>query len=82
MRSQQIVAVLDTARSPLSARELVPEVYRDLDPRFYPIAELQLQSHLLWLQEMAVVEPGHGNQFLLIHAMKLQTTLEAAPWKN
>jgi ribonuclease/clavin/mitogillin len=82
MRSQQIVAALDAARGPLSARALVPEIYRELDPRVFPIAELQILSHLLWLQEREVVEQSLGNQFLLINAMKLQTTLEVTPWED
>ena len=82
MRSQQIVDALDPQNNPCSARDLVPEVYRELDPQFFPIAELQLLSHLLWLQKTGVVEQSPENHFMLLHGMKLQSTIEAAPWKE
>ncbi len=39
-----------------SASELVPLVYTQLDPRAFPIAAIQLGSHLRWLHDHGVVQ--------------------------
>jgi ribonuclease/clavin/mitogillin len=39
-----------------TAAELVPHVYTELDPRAFPIAAIQLGSHLRWLHDHGVVQ--------------------------
>jgi ribonuclease/clavin/mitogillin len=47
-RSEQVLAALDRAGA-ARADDLVPAVYRDLDPRARPIAAAQIETHLRWL---------------------------------
>ena len=47
-RSEQVEQALARAGS-TTAADLVAAVYRDLDPRAWPIAAVQLETHLRWL---------------------------------
>lgn len=49
-RTDQIRRALDTLGS-ATPLELAPLVYTELDPRFHPLAAVQIASHLIWLQE-------------------------------
>lgn len=51
-RTDQIRAALAHADRPI---ELAPHVYTELDPRFYPLAAVQIRTHLIWLQEQGEV---------------------------
>jgi len=50
MRTEQIRSALDTLGK-ATALELAPHVYAELDPRFHPMAAVQITSHLIFLEE-------------------------------
>ena len=62
MRSDQARAALQS-RGAMSAAELAPHVYGDLDPRFTRFAVLQLRTHLRWLTEHGLVRPIDDDRF-------------------
>lgn len=49
-RTDQIRKALQR-RGTATALELAPDVYTELDARFYPLAAVQITSHLIWLEE-------------------------------
>lgn len=56
MRSDQICEAL-LSRQPCAASALVPLVYPDLPPAARPLAEAQIESHLIWLTTQGRVRP-------------------------
>lgn len=63
-RTEQVRQAL-TEHGTSTAEELVPLVYTDLDPRAYPIAAVQLGSHLRWLHDHGRVQRD-GPRFSLL----------------
>ena len=53
-RTEQVRAALDE-HGAMTAHELVPHVYAELDPRAHPIAAVQIGSHLRWMLAHGVV---------------------------
>lgn len=51
-RTDQIRAALAHADTPLG---LAAHVYAELDPRFHPLAAVQIRAHLTWLEEQGEV---------------------------
>lgn len=58
-RSEQVLAALGRAGWS-DAAGLVPDVYRGVDPRAWPIAAIQVETHLRWLQRHGRAEPEGG----------------------
>ena len=52
MREQQVKALHAAGKSP---GEMVPEIYRGLDPRLLPLARLNIESHLTKLREEGAI---------------------------
>lgn len=57
-RTEQIRAALGASTS--TPLELAPRVYPDLDPRFHPLAAVQIRAHLIWLEERGEVSVSSG----------------------
>lgn len=51
-RTEQIREALTHADTPIG---LAPHVYTELDPRFHPLAAVQIRAHLIWLHEQGQV---------------------------
>ncbi|MFK7926689.1 MAG: MBL fold metallo-hydrolase [Myxococcota bacterium] len=56
MRTQQVRESLEQ-HGTQTAAEIAARVYAELDPRFLPIAALQLTTHLMWMHEHGLAAP-------------------------
>ena len=58
-RTDQIRRALDEGGAS-TALGLAPRVYTELDPRFYPLAAVQISAHLIFLAEQGLVDERAG----------------------
>ncbi len=63
-RTDQIRRALD-ARGDATPLELAPDVYTELDPRFHPLAAVQISAHLIWLSEQGIAREDGGSWALI-----------------
>jgi glyoxylase-like metal-dependent hydrolase (beta-lactamase superfamily II) len=58
-RTDQIRRALDTLGNARPI-DLAPHVYTELDPRFHPLAAVQISAHLIWLGERGIAVENDG----------------------
>jgi glyoxylase-like metal-dependent hydrolase (beta-lactamase superfamily II) len=55
LREQQILQILEQLGPGVTASQMVPHVYQDIDPKYYPIAARSVEAHLIKLEKEHVV---------------------------